>query len=149
MPDFSLEACHQYWSEYADPMVYKALCFMESVEKWAIDQDPAIDKTFNQLGEALENIDNIDLGDQDKFIAIAAQVKASRNLRLLQTLDAAYPGAVSKILNHAEENNDDNPNAELFLKRNVAFERLRLLGAIFSEARLTQLKNILEQAKHG
>ncbi len=149
MPDFSFEGCHKFWAAFSDPMVHKALCFMESVESWAIDNDTSIDETFTALGRALENIDNIDLGDQDKFIAIAAQVKASRNLRLLQTLDTAYPGAVSKLLSRAEEQSSTDETAALFLKRNVAFERLRLLGVIFSEARLTLLKDILETAKHS
>lgn len=149
MPDFSLEGCHEYWAEFSDPMVYKALCFMESVETWAIDEDENIDDIFTELGSALENIDNIDLGEQDKFIAISAHVKATRNLRLLQTLDSAYPGAVSKLLAHAEEESANNETADLFLRRNVTFERLRLLGRVFSHEKLETMKNILEENKHA
>ena len=149
MPDFTLDGCHKFWSEFSDPMVYKALCFMESVETWAIDDDENINAIFTQLGQALENIDNIDLGEQHKFVAISAHVKATRNLRLLQTLDSAYPGAVTKLLNYAEEHSETDETADLFLRRNVAFERLRLLGRIFAQDRLDLLKDILESTKNS
>ena len=143
MPEFSHEKCHEYWAKHSDPMVYKALCFMESVEDWAIDENEEFDAVFVSLGESLINIDNIDLKHADEFIKSCAYVKATRQLMLLQTLNEAYPGAVAKLISHAESNKSERHN-KLFLERHVLFERLRLLGKIFAPATTKKIKEVLE-----
>ena len=144
MPDLSLEYCHSYWSKHSDPMLYRALCFMESVEDWTLDDAEEIEYLFSNFGDSLENIDNIDLKNADEFIYAAAYVKATRKLMLLQTLNEAYPGAVAKLIKHAEINTGNGPQYKLFLERHVLFERLRLLGNIFSEDASSTIKEVLE-----
>lgn len=144
MPDFSVESCHNYWSKHSDPMIYKALCFMESVEEWISDDHETIDEEFNALGGLLNNIDNIDLKHADEFIAIAANVRATRKLMLLQTLNEAYPGAVAKLIKQAEVKASTSKDHKLFLQRHVVFERLRLLGKIFSPEASQKIKDIIE-----
>ena len=80
---------------------------------------------------------------------MAAYLKATRKLLLMQTLDTAYPGAASKLLMQAE-NSSKSPNDApgLFLKRNVIFERLRLLSRVFSPERLEMVLKILEESIH-
>ena len=100
----------------------------------------------------LENIGNVDLQEEDKFIQISSYIKIGSALRLLQCIDKAYPGAASKILMYAEELNTKTADktSELFLRRNIVFERLRLLKRIFDEERLTRILKILEeQNDHG
>lgn len=137
MVDLSHEGAHRFWHDYPDPMIYRVVAFMEGVEEWAIENDPNFEAAVGKLGESLDKVGNYELGMKDEFIKLAAYIKAARNLRLLQALDSAHPGAASKLLMHAEENSkgtEDVPG--LFLRRNVVFERLRLLGRIFSGDRL-------------
>ncbi|MBU0744399.1 MAG: type IVB secretion system protein IcmW [Gammaproteobacteria bacterium] len=144
MPDLSNKSSHEFWHKYPEPSIYKILSFMEGVENWTLDGDPELEKIINELGTTLDNIGNIDLQEEDDFIKISSYIKMGRALRLLQSMDAAHPGAASKILTHAEASAKNTENtSELFLRRNIVFERLRLLGRIFSENRLTTILQIL------
>ena len=136
MPDLSNKAAHQFWHEYKDPAIYRVVSFMEGVEEWTIDGDDSLEAGMKKLGDVLEDVGNIDLQNEDDLIKVAAYIKAGRSLRLLQSMDTAHPGAASKLLMHAEEvsqRNDDAPG--LFLRRNIVFERLRLLGRVFAPRR--------------
>ena len=56
-----------------------------------------------------------------------------------------HPGSASKILIHAEEKSlGSHDAASFFLKRNIVFERLRLLSRTFSEYRLQLVSRALE-----
>lgn len=145
MPNLSSEAVHQFWHDYKDAMIYRVISFMEGVESWALDGDPALEEAIKKLGDALEDVGNIDLQEEDKFIQAATYIKAGRALRLLQCMDTAHPGAASKLLMHAEEvsmASDDTPG--LFLRRNIVFERLRLLGRVFASDRFDLVLKALE-----
>ena len=145
MPDLSLEGAHKFWHDYPDPMIYRVVTFMEGVEDWTLDGDPQFEAAIYQLSQALEDIGGIDLQREDDFIKVAAYLKASRNLYLLQSLDTAHPGAASKLLMHAENTStsaDDIPG--LFLRRNIVFERLRLLTRVFGPDRLQLALSVLE-----
>jgi intracellular multiplication protein IcmW len=145
MPDLSNDACHAFWHDYRDPMIYRVVSFMESVEDWTLDNDPGLEEALQRLGNTLEDIGNIDLQHEEEFIKIAAYIKAGRGLRLLQTLDTAFPGAASKLLMYAEEHSsssDDVPG--LFLRRNIVFERLRLLGRVFAPERFALIVKAME-----
>lgn len=146
MPDLSNKEVHQFWHDYKDPMIYRVISFMEGVETWTLDGDPALEAAMTELGNTLEEIGNIDLQQEDPFIQVATYIKAGRALRLLQCMDIAYPGAASKLLMHAEETSlksDDIPG--LFLRRNIVFERLRLLGRVFSPERFALVLKALEE----
>lgn len=148
MPDLSHEAAAQYWFEYLDPMIYRVIMFMESVEDWTLDGNPQLEEAITQLGKELDDIESIDLStlaQEDKFIRLVGNIKSGRGLRLLQALDTVHPGSASKILVHAEENSLSNQDPSgFFLKRNIVFERLRLLGRVFSENRLRLVARALE-----
>ena len=149
MPDLSNKAVHQFWHEYKDPMIYRVICFMEGVEDWTLDGNAKLEAGMDQLGQTLEDIGNIDLQQEDQFIQIAAYIKAGRALRLLQCMDTAHPGAASKLLMHAEEvsqSSDDTPG--LFLRRNIVFERLRLLARVFSVESFNLILKALEDEDH-
>ncbi|KPJ68075.1 MAG: phosphoesterase [Coxiella sp. DG_40] len=145
MPDLTNKASHKYWREYKDPMIYRVVSFMEGVEDWTLDGDSELEEAMQKLGEALNDIGGIDLQKEDQFIRLAVYIKAARMLRLMQCLDTANPGSASKLLMHAEEvskSGEDIPG--LFLRRNIVFERLRLLARVFSAERLALLTKALE-----
>jgi intracellular multiplication protein IcmW len=145
MPDLSRKAAHQFWQEYKDTFIYRVVSFMESVENWTLDGNPAFEEGIQKLGDALENIGGIDLQQEDQFIKIATFIKMSRTLRLMQCLDTAHPGAASKLLMRAEEATQANDDIYgLFLRKNMVFERLRLLGRVFAKERLDLILSALE-----
>ncbi len=148
MPDISQAGSAQYWSEYIDPMIYRVVTFMESVEEWTLDGNPEFEEVLQKLGEELDDIANIDmeqLGHKDGFIRIVGNIKTGRGLRLLQAIDMAHPGSASKVLMHAEQNTLSSVDpAGFFLKRNIVFERLRLLSRVFCEYRLKLVLRALE-----
>ncbi|KTD33364.1 intracellular multiplication protein IcmW [Legionella nautarum] len=148
MPDLSHEASSQYWYEYVDPMIYRVITFMESVEDWTLDGNPELEAAINQLGRELEDIEKIDMGmlaQEDVFIRLVGNIKSGRGLRLLQAIDTVHPGSASRILIHAEETSTGSHDpAGFFLKRNIVFERLRLLARVFSEYRLKLVARALE-----
>lgn len=149
MPDLSYQAVHQFWREYPDPMIHRVIAFMESYEDWTLDGDEELEKAINQLGSTLEDIGNIDLQLENLMIEVLAHIKTGRGLRLLMCLDTAYPGAAAKVLMKAEEmTRSQADNAGLFLRRNVVFERLRLLGRVFSEDRMKLVIKALEESEH-
>lgn len=148
MPDLSQEAAAQYWNEYVDPMIYRVVTFMESVENWTLDGDPQLEQAIEQLGKELDDIASVDmnlLGQEENFIRLVGNIKSGRGLRLLQAIDTVHPGSASKILIHAEETSaaSHDPSG-FFLKRNIIFERLRLLSRVFSEYRLKLVLRALE-----
>ncbi|KTC85190.1 type IVB secretion system protein IcmW [Legionella brunensis] len=148
MPDLSHEASSSYWFEYVDPMIYRVITFMESVEDWTLDGNPELEEAVNRLGKELDDIEKLDmssLAQEDIFIRIVGNIKSGRGLRLLQAIDTVHPGSASRILIHAEETSTGSHDpAGFFLKRNIVFERLRLLARVFSEYRLKLVARALE-----
>lgn len=146
MPDLSHPAVHQFWYDYKDPLIYRVIAFMEGVEDWTIDGDPKLEAALKELGTVLDDIGNIDLQQEDKMIQLATHLKTGRGLRLLMCLDTAYPGAAAKILMHAEEiTKSDTDMPGIFLRRNIVFERLRLLGRVFAPDRFKLVLKALEE----
>lgn len=149
MPKLDLISSHEFWKNYLDPMIYRVISFMETVEDFTLDGNPALEKTLDKLGAALDEITSFELGKEEEFVALCSHIKTSRILRLLQSIDTIDPGSASKLLMYAEENNNpDNPMANLFLRRNIVFERLRLLARVFATERFEMVLKILEQ-EHG
>lgn len=148
MPDLSHQASAQYWFEYLDPMIYRVITFMESVEDWTLDGNPEFEEALTQLGRELDDIEKVDLsamGEEEKFIRIVGNIKSGRGLRLLQSIDTVHPGSASRVLVRAEETSmGSHDPAGFFLKRNIVFERLRLLARVFSQYRLNLVLRALE-----
>jgi intracellular multiplication protein IcmW len=145
MTDLSHEAVHRFWREYLDPTIYRVISFMEGVEDWTQDGNPELEDALEKLGQALDCIGNYDIGNPDDFIQLIGNIKTGRGLRLLQSMDTSHPGAASKLLIYAEENTESHDDtAGFFLRRNIIFERLRLLMRIFSEQRMALVLSALE-----
>lgn len=148
MPDLTLEGAHRFWSQYQDPIIYRVVAFMESVETWPLDGDPTLESTLELLGKELDDIGKVDfskLGQEMLIIQIACNLKMSRALRFLHIIDTAHPGTAAKLFMHAEQISqrlDDPPG--LLLRRNVVFERLRLMARVFSQERFALVLKALE-----
>ena len=146
MPKLDLASSHEFWKNYDDPMIYRVISFMETAEDFTFDGKPEIEEIINKIGEALDQLSSFELGKEDQFISLSSHIKTSRILRLLQSIDTIDPGSASKLLMYAEENNTpDNAMAGLFLRRNIVFERLRLLARVFSVERFNLVLKVLEQ----
>ena len=148
MPDLRQKGSAQYWYEFVDPSIYRVITFMESVEDWTLDGQLQLEEAINKLGKELDDVESIDfstIAQEEKFIRIVGNIKTGRGLRLLQAIDVAQPGSASKVLIHAEETSLSSYDpAGFFLKRNIVFERLRLLSRVFSEYRLNLVSKALE-----
>ncbi|MBS0352108.1 MAG: type IVB secretion system protein IcmW [Proteobacteria bacterium] len=150
MPDLSHEAVHQFWKNYQDPAIYRVISFMEGVEDWTYDSDSELEAALQKLGKALDNIENVELQQEATVVQLVTHIKTGRGLRILMCLDNAYPGAAAKVLMYAEENTkseQDNPG--IFLRRNIVFERLRLLGRVFAPDRLKLVLKALEDRSYA
>jgi intracellular multiplication protein IcmW len=146
MSILDLASAHEFWKNYDDPMIYRVIAFMETAEKWTLDNSPALEEVLSKLGETLESLSSFELGKEEEFVTVCAHIRTSRILRLLQAIDTIDPGSASKVLMYAEENNSpDHIMANLFLRRNIVFERLRLMARIFSDERCTMILKLLEQ----
>jgi len=145
MPDLSMQAVHEFWKNYEDPMIYRVISFMESVENWTVDGNPQIEAALEKLGKSLDGITQFELSKEDNYIESACHLKIGRALRILQAIDTTHPGSASRLLMYAEENSKhtDDP-AGLFLRRNIVFERLRLLARVFSPERFALLNKVME-----
>ncbi|MDF2868095.1 MAG: icmW [Gammaproteobacteria bacterium] len=152
MPDLSLQAAHQFWKDYQDPMIYRVISFMEGVENWTLDNQPELESAMDELGKQLDDIGKIDLntlGHEVDFIRISNFLRTSRVLRLLQTIDSVHPGSASKVLMYAEEHSEGTLDPTgLFLRRNIVFERLRLLARVFAVQRVKLVLKALEGEEH-
>ncbi len=146
MPDLSLKASHDYWANFRDQSIYRVVSFLESSEEWTFDGNPELEAAMQDLGSALEGIVKFELKQQADYVDIGNHVKSARVLRLMQAIDTIHPGSASKLLMYVEDTTrSDTDPAGLFLRRNVVFERLRLLGRIFSEERLNLLQKALDK----
>jgi intracellular multiplication protein IcmW len=149
MPLLDTKSCYEFWENYNDNDIYRAIAFMEGVEDWTLDGDPHVEKSIAELGKILDKLGEIDLNQEQAFVEVVAHLKTGRGLRLLMALDSAYSGAAAKVLVHAEDpKNLDNELCKMFLHRNMIFERLRLLSRIFSEQRFKLVSKALEEAGH-
>ena len=148
MLNISHEEAARYWYEFNDPMIYRVIMFMESVESWTLDGEPGLEAAMLSLANSLENSSaiNIDtVGHEPAFIQLISQIKTGRGLRLLQAIDAMHPGSASKVLVYAEKNSGSNSESSaFFLQRNIVFERLRLLARTFSDKRLNLVESAIE-----
>lgn len=150
MADLTHEGALKFWREYKDPAVYRVVTFMESMEDWTLDGHDDLEQALKKLGTTLDKAGKIDLQKEEDFINVATYIKSSRMLRLLQCLDSAHPGAASKLLTYAERVTESTEDpAGLFLRRNVVFERLRLIKRIFAENRFALIQNALEDEDVG
>jgi intracellular multiplication protein IcmW len=151
MPDLHLDAVHAFWDSYDRRTLYRVIVALERVEHWTLDNIESVEAALLELGTVMDQTQDLSLDQEAAFVRVLASVRASRALRLLQALDAAKPGAASQLLMYAEghtgaEASTPDPFAELFLRRNLVFERLQLLSRVFAPQRVSLVLKALEQS---
>lgn len=146
MANFDKKTVYEFWRSFQDPTIFKVINLMESVEDWAMDGDPIVEEALVRLGKAMNDMGKVELAAEDTFIKIVSHLKTGRGLHVLMNLDMTYPGAAAKVLTHAEgcRYQDDHEYTDYFLRRNLIFERLRLLGRVFSAERFKMVTDALE-----
>ena len=148
MPSLLTKDVHEFWNNYPDPLLYRVIMFMEAVEDYLDRPEAEFTAALEKLGKELENISAVnfnEFNDKDLLIDIAVQLKTGTALRFLHIMDTAHPGSASRLLMHAEENTlGETDNKGLFLRRNLVFERLRLVTRILSPERFALIKKALE-----
>jgi intracellular multiplication protein IcmW len=146
MPKLDIASSHEFWKNYEDPMIYRVISFMETAEGWTMDGNPEIEAALAEISDKMDQLTRFELGKEDQFVMLCCHLRTSRILRLLQAIDTIDPGSASKLLMYAEEHNSpDNLSAGLFLRRNIIFERLRLLARVFAPERFDIILKALEQ----
>lgn len=146
MLDLSPEAVKEFWLVRHDNALWRIISSMEAVENWTLDGNPEFEAAVAELCQSLEKAENFELIQEDNFIRILTSLKASRALRLLQYLDGLKPGSASKLLIHAEvASTEPGDPAGFFLKRNLVFERLQLLGRVFATDRVRLVLSAIEK----
>ncbi len=152
MPNLQSEAVHDFWDSYDRKTLYRVIVALERVEHWILDSDPTVEPAIIQLGEALDQAQEININNHEaQIIRVLTTLHAGRALRILQSLDQAKPGTASQLLMYAEEASQDTDEkkgdafAKLFLRRNLVFERLQLLSRVFSPQRIAIVLKALEQ----
>lgn len=142
--DMTLKGCHMFWSSFQDANVYRAICLMEKVEHWALDNHPEVEKKLIDLGVTLQNATSKKIDKMDDIMVMCSYMRMSRKLRFMQILDQIDPGAASRLIQHAEKRKFSSNDAGLFLKRNVIFERMRMISRIMSPERLALVRKIVD-----
>lgn len=148
MPDFSTEGAQKFWDDRRDYALCRIIASLEGVENWTLDNHAEFEEAINRLGDVLEAVEGFELAQEDRFISILLALKSGRALRILQHIDRLQPGSASKLLIYAEvasSSPEDVPG--FFLKRNLVFERLQLLGRIFAPERFALVTRALEKAE--
>ncbi len=146
MANFDKKAVYEFWRSFQDPTIFKVINLMESVEDWAVDDDPEVEAALSNLALAMQDLGKIELAEEDLFIKIVSHLKTGRGLSLLMHLNMAYSGAAAKVLSHAESvrYKDGQEHTDYFLRRNLIFERLRLIGRVFSADRFKLVTDAFE-----
>lgn len=137
MLDLKPEAVRDYWQEKHDYALYRIIESMEGVETWVTDSHPDVEAALERLVAALNKVQDFELQQEEELIQVLSSIKAARALRVLQFIDTLKPGSASKLLIYAEvASNEPDDISGFFLKRNLVFERLQLIGRIFAPERI-------------
>ena len=118
---------------------------METIEDWTLDGNTNVELAMSNLEDSMSELTGVEVSNLDMLVKLGAYLKTSRVLRIMQEIDSNSPGAASRLLGFAENASHENEAAQLFIRRNLIFERLRLLSRIFDPERLTILQSALEK----
>ena len=148
LSNFSSEQAKQYWQQFPDPTVQQIIKAMESVEHWITGHSPETEQGLSQLGKSIESFKTapiLEFNYQEEIITILANIKTGRCIYLLHELEQCYPGITAKLISYAQEHCEyvGDPMS-VFLRRNIVFERLRIINRILSPKRIELIINALE-----
>ena len=146
MLDLKPEAVRDYWQEKHDYALYRIIEAMEGVEGWVVDGTPDIEAAIERWTASLNKVQDYELQNEEELIRVLSSLKAARALRVLQYIDSLKPGSASKLLIYAEvASNEPDDLSGFFLKRNLVFERLQLIGRIFAPERIELILKAIDK----
>jgi intracellular multiplication protein IcmW len=146
MLDLKPDAVREYWQEKHDYALYRIIEAMEAVEVWIVDGDADVEAAVEKWVAVLNNTKDFELQNEEELIYVLSSIKASRALRVLQYIDSLKPGSASKLLIYAEvASNEPDDLPGFFLKRNLVFERLQLMGRIFAPERIEMVLKAIDK----
>ena len=144
--DMSLEGCHSFWGQFQDKNVGSIIELMEQVEDWTLDHDPEVAQKLIDLGKALADAPTgRTIEDFESILSLCVCVRMSMKLRFMQAIDQLDPGSAARLIQYAEKNQFSSNNASLFLKRNIVFERMRMIARILNPDRIDALRKTLDK----
>lgn len=142
MANFSHEQAHRFWSSYEDGAIYKAIMLMDATESWTHDGNEELEHIMRSIGEALKTASEVQ--SQKQLVKLYAAIKISRVLFMLQFLDNSNPGSASRLLEYTDQHKKKDKWCDLFTRRNLIFERTRILQRLCSSDRLQFIQSALE-----
>lgn len=142
--DLSLAGCKAFWDAYPDADVVRIVKMMEHVESWAIDIHPEMEVKLKEFQGALLDLQGRKIEQLDVLVQWLSHVRMARKLQILHVLDQLEAGLASRMIQYAEAQQYFSPHAELFFRRNLLFERLRMMARVMSKDRISQIRKVLE-----
>lgn len=143
MPDLSHESALNFWKTFMGGSIVTIIEFIEQTEDW-VNLSEADNEALEKLGELLDRISPDQPLSEQQFIDICAPLYLSQKLRIMQAMDTLSPGFASSMIKTAEKDAESDLVCQAFIKRNLLFERMRLVSRIFHNDRLQLVQRIYE-----
>lgn len=144
MPDLSHEGSIQFWREYMGGSIYDIINFIEQTEDWVASNDPKVEEALKNLADYFDQANSKTEFSHEDLITICAYVYLSQKLSIMQALDNTQPGLATQLIQTAEKAPKDDISSTTFLKRNIIFERMRILSRVLNPDRIQLVQKIYE-----
>ena len=138
------ESSKEFWQSFMDGSVYPIIQFIEETEDWVDLSHKDLDSSLTSLGDYFQSPpENVALNHLD-LVHVCAPLHLSQKLRIMQIVDRISPGTATKMISAAEEHAENDPLASIFLKRNILFERIRILVRVLNPIRIKMVQELYE-----
>ena len=144
MADLSHKSSIEFWQSFMNGAVYPIIEFIEGTEHFAEENNANLAEDIQRVGQFLESATSLADDSEEHLVKICAPLYLSQKLRIMQLTDALSPGYATKMIKKAEEKALEDKSCEIFLKRNLLFERLRIVSRIFTEERIQLVQGLYE-----
>lgn len=144
MANLSHEGSLQFWKEFMGGSIYEIVDFIEQTEDWVASDDPKVEEAMKNLSEFFDQATSKNEFSHQDLIQICAYIYLSQKLSVMQTLDNIQPGLATHLIQTAESAPKDDDASSTFLKRNVIFERMRILSRVLDPERIQLVQRVYE-----
>jgi intracellular multiplication protein IcmW len=144
MADLSHKSSVEFWQSFMNGAVYPIIEFIEGTEHFAEEHNANLTEDLERVGHFLGSATALADGSEEYLVKVCAPIYLSQKLRIMQLADALSPGCATRMIKKAEEKALEDKSCEIFLKRNLLFERLRIVSRIFTEERIQLVQGLYE-----
>ncbi|MEC7030884.1 MAG: hypothetical protein VXW87_04395 [Pseudomonadota bacterium] len=144
MADLSHKSTLAFWQDFMDGSIFPLIQFIEGSEDFANEHSETLKETLETTGAFLESATQLADGSEEHFVKLCAPLFMSQKLRIMQLADAISPGFATKMIKKSEALSLNDKDCEIFLKRNLLFERLRIISRVFSPEKIQLVQGIYE-----